>query len=156
MVTGNEVEVQVPLASASYGEERWEPGFEFPVTIINDDAQRFLLNGTEVELDEEKPLRGYEEQLLELIGVSGENYRITDIRWDGAVSYTHLDVYKRQCLDYGGAACLSGGHPGRMVYPGGTFRAGRICKVPAGLCSCGKSGGDCQHPDDGRPYQGCL
>lgn len=84
MVTGNEVEVQVPLASASYGEERWEPGFEFPVTIINDDAQRFLLNGTEVELDEEKPLRGYEEQLLELIGVSGENYRITDIRWDGA------------------------------------------------------------------------
>ena len=44
-VTGNEVEAQVPLASASYSEERWEPGFEFPVTIINDDAQRFLLNG---------------------------------------------------------------------------------------------------------------
>ena len=82
-VTGNEVEAQVPLASASYSEERWEPGFEFPVTIINDDAQRFLLNGREVKLDEENPLRGYEEQLLELIGVSEENYRITSIRWDG-------------------------------------------------------------------------
>lgn len=82
-VTGNEVEVQVPLVSVSRSEERWEPGFEFPITIINDDAQRFLLNGTEVKLDEEKPLQGYEEQLLELIGVSEENYRITSIRWDG-------------------------------------------------------------------------
>lgn len=99
-LTGNEVEVQVPLASASYSEARWEPGFEFPITIVNYDASRFELNGTEVELDEEKPLQGYEEQLLELIGVSEENYRITSIRWDGP-SYQENGHWSRKLVAKG-------------------------------------------------------
>lgn len=82
-LTGDEVMVQVPLQSVSWGEERWEQGFEFSVTIKDYGVGKFDLNGMEVVIDEENPLKGYEKELLDMIGVSKESYRIKKISWEG-------------------------------------------------------------------------
>ena len=82
-VTGETVEVQVPLTDTRYGEEHWMDGFEFPITVSYYDANVFDLNGKEISLSEETPLQGYETDLLQMIGVSPEEYQILDIQWDG-------------------------------------------------------------------------
>ena len=43
----------------------------------------FELNGKEIQLSETEPLKGYEKDLLDLIGVSDSDYRITQIAWNG-------------------------------------------------------------------------
>ena len=82
-VTGEELAAAVPLKEKQYGEERWTDDFQFPVTVVNCGADTFDLNGREVLLSDEAPLKGYEGDLLAMIGVSGEDYIIDEIQWDG-------------------------------------------------------------------------
>lgn len=82
-VTGDTHQIQVPLAEKHYGKEKWIGGFMFPITVSNYDANVFELNGKEIQLSETEPLKGYEKDLLDLIGVSDSDYRITQIVWNG-------------------------------------------------------------------------
>lgn len=82
-VTGDTHQIQVPLAEKHYGTEKWIGGFMFPITVSNYDANVFELNGKEIQLSETEPLKGYEKDLLDLIGVSDSDYRITQIAWNG-------------------------------------------------------------------------
>lgn len=94
-VTGEVFSVQVPLEEVSYGEEKWIPGFEFPITVWDYGEEVFDLNGTDVSLSETDPLKGYERELLDLIGVSEADYQITDITWDGG-AYTDGGILCRK------------------------------------------------------------
>ena len=94
-VTGKNVEVQVPLSDKEFTEPHWISGFEFPITVSNYDAGVFDLNGREITLSEDAPLKGHENELLNMIGVSAEDYRINSIAWDGG-SYTENGVVYRK------------------------------------------------------------
>ena len=59
-----------------------------------------MLGEKEVTLSEESPLSGYETELLGMIGVSGEDYRINEIRWDGE-AYEADGVLKRKLTAFG-------------------------------------------------------
>lgn len=64
--------------------EEWQDGFSFPVTFHKYDARMYQLGDHMISDKEELPrLKGYEELLLEEIGVRPEEYRILDIRWEG-------------------------------------------------------------------------
>ena len=67
---------------------------------------------------------------------------MTTLRWAAPVSYTHLDVYKRQVVDRAG---VRAGGRGRKV-------------VPRGEVVVGNSGADALDPvmDDGGAYLGLL
>lgn len=88
--TGEEVTAVVPLVSTEYGNGRWTDGFEFPVTIYDYDSPAFVLGDGVVEIDPTAPLRGYEEELLALIGADPGMYRIDSIGWAGD-QYTDAD-----------------------------------------------------------------
>lgn len=88
-ITGKDVDVYVPLKETTFSETHWESGFEFPITVSNYDANIFDLNGRDVPLSESEPLKGYESDLLQMIGVDEDNYQITEINWDG-------DAYEEQ------------------------------------------------------------
>ena len=95
LVTGEEMGVQVPLRDKWYSRTRWISEFEFPITVTNYSADTFDLNGREISLSQADPLKGYENELLEMIGVSAEDYRIQQIRWDGE-PYTDNGVLCRK------------------------------------------------------------
>lgn len=82
-LTGKQVAVSVPLASEERGSEYWISGFSFPIKASGYDSQIFDLNGQDVPLSEDKPLSGYENELLDMIGVSAEHYQIDQIEWNG-------------------------------------------------------------------------
>lgn len=64
--------------------ERWEDHFSFPVTFHSYDAAFYRLGDILIPFDEERPrLEGCEEQLLELVGLMTEDYRITSVQWAG-------------------------------------------------------------------------
>ena len=64
--------------------ERWEDHFSFPVTFHSYDAAFYRLGDILIPFDEERPrLEGCEEQLLELVGLMPEDYRITSVQWAG-------------------------------------------------------------------------
>lgn len=64
--------------------ERWRDDFSFPITFHSYDAAYYVLGETRVSYNAERPeLDGCEEQLLGLIGLSPEEYQITDLRWSG-------------------------------------------------------------------------
>lgn len=94
-VTGEKVEVEVPLSEKSFTDPHWIQGFTFPITVTNYDANVFDLNGKEIPLPEDAPLRGYEEDVLKMIGVSAEDYHIDEIKWDGN-AYTENDIVYRK------------------------------------------------------------
>ena len=95
-----ELSVTVPLSGVTYSNERWENGFSFEITVNDYDAAVFMLGEKEVTLSEESPLSGYETELLGMIGVSGEDYRINEIRWDGE-AYEADGVLKRKLTAFG-------------------------------------------------------
>lgn len=85
----------MPLRDKWYSRTRWISEFEFPITVTNYSADTFDLNGREISLSQADPLKGYENELLEMIGVSAEDYRIQQIRWDGE-PYTDNGVLCRK------------------------------------------------------------
>lgn len=99
-VAEKDIEVQVPIVKKEFSEPHWIAGFEFPITVFNYDANVFDLNGNDVPLSEQEPLKGYESELLNMIGVSAENYRIQSIAWDGG-TYTEDGIVCRKLMAVG-------------------------------------------------------
>lgn len=82
-VSGDEQEVDLPLTSQEWTSERWQEDFSFAAVVKDYDADQFMLGDKEILLDIDRPLQGYEPELLRLIGVPKENYRIKEICWEG-------------------------------------------------------------------------
>lgn len=88
---GQEAEVVCSLQRIEEEEAAWQDGFVLPITFHAYDADSYLFNGQIVPRSEEKPqLEGHEDALLTAAGLSGEQYRIRDIVWEGE-SYTDED-----------------------------------------------------------------
>lgn len=77
-------EVSCLLEDRAVIKEEWQDGFSFPVTYHKYGAEFYWLGEHLIEGGGDKPrLEGYENLLLEEIGVTPEFYRIVDIRWEG-------------------------------------------------------------------------
>lgn len=64
--------------------QEWQDGFALPVTFHAYGAEFYVLGDRMIPYREDRPdLDGGESLLLELAGLSPEEYRITDIRWSG-------------------------------------------------------------------------
>lgn len=81
--SGVAVEVVLPAAEAEFDEGRWVDGFTFPIVVERYDAGNYELNGKIISCGEENPFSGYEQDLLELIGVSPAFYQIEHTEWTG-------------------------------------------------------------------------
>lgn len=78
---GTVTPVTVPLKEYEYSDYRWTDDFEFFITVEEADAETYALGDQLIERQEENPFAGYEEQLLSLIGVSQDAYRIHQVSW---------------------------------------------------------------------------
>lgn len=85
-IEGEDGLFSVPLVQSEYTNERWENDFSFTLTFHSCQADIYELGGVEIFLDsdsEQPRLWGYEDELLELIGLPQESYRITGYKWAG-------------------------------------------------------------------------
>lgn len=81
---GRTIKVSCHLKEKTVIREEWQDGFQFPVVFHGYEAGHYWLGDRLISGDGEKPcLDGCEELLLKEIGLSGEDYRIEDVRWDG-------------------------------------------------------------------------
>lgn len=81
---GRVMEVSCHLKEKTVIREEWKEGFWFPVIFHGYEAGHYWLGDRLISGEGEKPqLEGSEELLLKEIGVSGEDYQIEDVRWDG-------------------------------------------------------------------------
>lgn len=71
------------LQSQRVTAERWEEGFVLPVTFHEYGAESYRLGETVVDIGGESPDFAEKEELLRQAGLSGEDYRITEICWAG-------------------------------------------------------------------------
>lgn len=95
-VTGNELNVTGTLTNTEFFNEHWSDDFAFPITVHDYDANSYRLGDKIVKLDPVTPLKGYEDDLLALIGVSPMDYQIREIHWTSE-PYTSSDG--RLCRD---------------------------------------------------------
>lgn len=85
-VEGLTEKVKMPLLRTEFYNERWEPDFECILTFHSCEADVYELGETEIYADHraEKPALGqFEEEILGLLGLSGERYRILEYQWTG-------------------------------------------------------------------------
>lgn len=82
-VTGEMVECEGILLDYTVTGEHWSDEFRFDITVHEYDADYYMLGEKRILLDEDEPLRGYEKDLLGLIDVDAENYRIGSVSWKG-------------------------------------------------------------------------
>ena len=86
-----------PLLRSEDRNERWEDDFSFTLTFHSCQADTYELGEIEILSDPESDrpeLRGYEGELLEMLGLPEAYYRITDYEWAG-------EAYQEE----GGALC---------------------------------------------------
>lgn len=77
--------------------EEWQDGFAFTVTFHTYEAGYYELAGRLIPYNDETPeLAGCETELLELAGVSPEDYRVTHVQWSGGV---YTDESGNRCRD---------------------------------------------------------
>ena len=85
-VEGLTEKVKMPLLCTEFYNERWEQDFEFILTFHRCDADVYELGETEICADHraERPaLEKFEKEILDLLGLPGESYRIREYRWEG-------------------------------------------------------------------------
>ena len=81
---GDTVTVACSLQEITVLREEWDDSFSFPITVHTYDAEYYQLGDELIPYNEERPqLEGCEEQLLEMIGVPPEEYRIDRLEWSG-------------------------------------------------------------------------
>ena len=79
----------------------WEADVNVPMRIEVYDATLYMLNGRYVPYNDEKPaLAGYEADILTILNLPQESYRITDFVWTGDV-YTENGVQYRNAVATG-------------------------------------------------------
>lgn len=85
-IEGEEGLFSVPLVRQDYMNERWEDDFAFTLTFHSYQADSYQLGEIEISAKPDSPepeLQGYENELLRLLGLSEEHYRITGYEWSG-------------------------------------------------------------------------
>ena len=79
----------------------WEPDVTVPMRVEVYDSTFYMLNGRYVPYNDEKPaLAGYETDILTVLNLPQESYRITDFVWTGDV-YTENGVQYRNAVATG-------------------------------------------------------
>ncbi|WP_148873086.1 hypothetical protein, partial [Serratia marcescens] len=81
--TNQKQQVSMPLLQFEYKGYHWIDGFEFPVTVKDYDADAYMIGNKEIPANGENTFAGYEEQLLDLIGVNPDYYKIDNVVWNG-------------------------------------------------------------------------
>lgn len=77
--------------------EEWQDGFVFTVTFHTYEAGYYELADRLIPYNDEKPeLEGCEDLLLELAGLSPEDYRVTHVQWSGGA---YQDEEGNRCRD---------------------------------------------------------
>ncbi len=80
---------------------RWRQDVKIPITVTTYDANYYLLGDKKIPKNEETPaLSGYENDLLQSLGLSPESYRLTRYAWDGE-PYTKDGELCRNAVVYG-------------------------------------------------------
>ncbi len=115
---GRQTEKEFPVLDVEFYNWRWTEGFEFPLLVEEADAEVYELGGNLVPAREERPFEGYEDEVLRLISVDPEYYRVTAVDWLGE-SWLGEDqkIYRRALAEgekyvadckviYGGTAVL--------------------------------------------------
>lgn len=112
--TGVSVKAEVSAQTTTFDNWRWIPGFEFIITVQQYDLGQFYLGDRIVTEGEGALFAGYEEALLELIGVNPQYYQIENMEWiadawvgDGGLVYRQAKAsgqkYVADCsILYGG------------------------------------------------------
>lgn len=97
--TGQTVTATLPLTSFQVTTPyHWESDVTVPMRVEVYDATFYMLNGRYVPYNDEKPaLTGYEADILTVLNLPQESYRITDFVWEG-------DVYTENGVQYRNAA----------------------------------------------------
>lgn len=114
------VTVACPMAEKEILKERWSDDFSFPITFHAYGSEYYGLGECRVPYNEERPeLDGCEGLLLEMIGVSPEEYQITGLKWAG-------DAYR----DGGGELCRDALGTGRKLVRDYRVRYVGEAKVP--------------------------
>lgn len=81
---GRSVTAVCSLEQETVNGSHWETGFTFPVVFHQYDSDYYLLQGIQIPYNMETPeLDSYESHLLDLIGLSAKEYRITSVQWAG-------------------------------------------------------------------------
>ncbi len=124
--TGQTETVSMPMIDSRFYDWRWVEGFEFPITVQQYDAERFYLGDRIITIQNQTDgaeqsgnlFAGYEEALLELIGLNPKWYRIEKTEWsseswlgeDGLVYRQARAAGRKYVADcavtYGGTALL--------------------------------------------------
>ena len=82
--------------------EHWSPDFQVLVTFHAYGAEVYTLGDLTVEIQGELPMPGeYEEQLLKILDLSGEDYQILTIQWKGEPYEDERGVLCRDALARG-------------------------------------------------------
>lgn len=99
---GGTVNCELFLFAKEFYDERWTDDFAFTVTFHTYGAERYLLGELEIQGGGEEPaLRGHEAELLELVGLEEENFRIGGYRWSGGAYRDADGVLCRDAEVYG-------------------------------------------------------
>lgn len=82
--------------------EEWQDGFVFTVTFHTYEAGYYELADRLIPYNDEKPeLEGCEELLLELAGLSAEDYRVTHVQWSGEAYQDEGGSWRRDAAAFG-------------------------------------------------------
>lgn len=127
-VSGEVITADVPLASYEYGNYHWSNDFEFLVTVEEADADVYALGNILVPKKENAPFSGYEIELLNLIQVSPDYYRIDSVEWAGDPWTEKNGKIYRQAIAKGAkqVADVQAQYAGNVVFeakPGKAVRA---------------------------------
>ncbi len=97
--TGQTVTATLPLTGFQVTTPyHWESDVTVPLRVEVYDATFYMLNGIYIPYNDEKPaLAGYETDILTVLNLPQESYRITDFVWTG-------DVYTENGVQYRNAA----------------------------------------------------
>lgn len=82
--TGQQTERRIPLSGYTFSDRRWEDGFKFRAVFHEYGTPGYHLGDMVVPHNDETPeLAGYEEELLQLLGLDKNNYEIHKMEWAG-------------------------------------------------------------------------
>ncbi len=85
----------VPLKDYEYTDYRWENDFYFPVIVEDSDADYYAMGNELIPNVEENPFEGYEDALLDYMGLNPEAYVIDAVEWTSEPWETEGIVYRQ-------------------------------------------------------------
>jgi len=89
-----DVSVTLPLSSVTNSDYQWVNDFTFTLTVQDVSALYYELGGDWISTDQVPDL-GYAPEILRMLNLSTDVYRISSMRWDGAAYQTADGRYER-------------------------------------------------------------